>query len=116
MDYLLLGMKPYHDEYKVMGLAPYATEKEFFKSFKIFKDIFKISNNKLNITYRNKPKDLYFTFQEKLQGHRFDGIAGALQKTLEKVTIDWLSNAQKKLNKKILCYGGGVAMNVKNTL
>ena len=96
-----------------MGLAPYATEKEVFKSYQIFKDIFKLSNNKLNITYKNKPRDLYFTFQEKLQGHRFDGIAGALQKTLEKVTIDWLSNAQKKLNKKILCYGGGVAMNVK---
>ena len=34
-------------------------------------------------------------------------------KNFEKITIDWLSNAQKKLNKKILCYGGGVAMNVK---
>ena len=102
-------MKPYHDEYKEWGLLHMLQKKKFLNHIKFF--IFKLSNNKLNLNLKTN-QGIFFTFQEKLQGHRFDGIAGALQKTLEKITIDWLSNAQKKLNKKILCYGGGVAMNV----
>ena len=50
------------------------------------------------ITYNNKPKDLYFTMREMLKGNRFDGIAGTLQITLEKIVTEWLTNVQK--NKK----------------
>jgi carbamoyltransferase len=110
---LILGMRPYHDEYKVMGLAPYATNKEVLKSLKVFQNLFKLTKNKMAITYKAKPKDLYFTISEMLKGNRFDGIAGALQITLEQIVIKWLSSVQKKTKRKILCYGGGVAMNVK---
>jgi carbamoyltransferase len=110
---LILGMKPYHDEYKVMGLAPYANPKEVEKSYKVLKDIFCLTRNGYCITYKNKPKDLYFSIKDKLDGHRFDGIAGAIQKLLEEISITWIKSVQKKLKRKILCYGGGVAMNVK---
>lgn len=110
---LILGMRPYHDEYKVMGLAPYATDKELTKSLQIFKNLFQLSKDKMVITYKNRPKDLYFTISEMLKGNRFDGVAGALQSILEKIVFEWLSNVQKNTKKKFLCYGGGVAMNVK---
>ena len=110
---LLLGMRPYHDEYKVMGLAPYATKSEIQKSLKHFNNIFKITNNLLNITYKKRPRDLYYTFKEKLEGHRFDGIAGALQETLNSISIQWMKGIKKRTGRNVLCYGGGVAMNVK---
>ena len=106
-------MRPYHDEYKVMGLAPYATDKEVLKSLKNFKDIFKLTNDGLGITYKKKPSDLYYSFKKILKGNRFDGIAGALQITLEKIVTEWLKSVQKITKRNILCYGGGVAMNVK---
>ena len=118
---LLLGMKPAQHEYKVMGLAPYASEYEVEKSYKVFKDILKIEG--LVPVYDQKPKDLYFHFREALEGHRFDGIAGALQRWTENILSDWLYAIFDKFDvgiglgelRKIrkVIFSGGVAQNVK---
>lgn len=111
---LLLGMKPTEHEYKVMGLAPYSNSKELERSYRVFSDIFEI--NDLNFVWKNKPKDLYFHFLEKLEGCRFDGIAAAVQKMVEDLCVKWVRNAIKKtgINKVVLA--GGVAMNIKLNL
>ena len=113
---LLLGMKPYHHEYKVMGLAPYATKQEVEKSLKVFANIFKLDRDALIVHYREKPSDLFFYFQKKLQGHRFDGIAGALQQMLETHLCQWIEAVVAKTRRSHVVYGGGVAMNVKANL
>ncbi len=110
---LLLGMKPYHHEYKVMGLAAYATEGEVEKSYKILEPIFRIDDEKKAVVYNQRPTDLYFYFQEQFRGHRFDGIAGALQRLLEKFVVKWAKSVIETTGRHSLCYGGGVAMNVK---
>ena len=108
---LLLGHKPTHHEYKVMGLAPYASEYEVKKCFKVFDDILKVK--KLNVVFKRKPKDLYFHFKEKFKYSRFDGIAGALQKFVEKILSQWFEKIQKKTKLKIFYFAGGVAQNIK---
>ena len=35
-----------------------------------------------------KPKDLFFHFKEALLGHRFDGIAGAVQKMVDMLVLN----------------------------
>ena len=110
---LLLGMKPYNHEYKLMGLAPYATEHEVEKSMKVFESLFRIDEKSLAVVYDQRPSDLYFHFRERFQGHRFDGIAGALQRFFEKWTLKWVKLALKKTGSRRICYGGGAAMNVK---
>ncbi len=110
---LLLGMKPYNHEYKIMGLAPYANEYEVERSYKVFEKIFKVDRNKLAVIYNEHPSDLYFHFQKCFQGHRFDGIAGALQRLLEKSLVEWIRQVVLKTGRFRICYGGGVAMNVK---
>ena len=110
---LLLGMKPYHHEYKIMGLSPYATETEVLKSYKIFKDLFQINSNNSLIKYKNKPRDLYYSFLDKFEGHRFDGIAGALQRYTEDILLSWFKAIKKKTKRKNFFFSGGVAMNVK---
>lgn len=111
---LLLGMKPHEHEYKVMGLAPYGNIKEINKSYPIFNEIQKV--NGLEFEWVKTPKDLYFYFRELLEGHRFDGIAGALQKKLEELVSEWLSNALKMTGVKNVVFGGGLAMNIKLNL
>lgn len=108
---LILGMKPAQHEYKVMGLAPYANAKELEKSYKVFKNILKVDG--LKIVYDQKPTDLYFWFREKLEGHRFDGIAGALQKYLEDTLATWVQACSKETKLSRICFSGGVAQNIK---
>jgi len=50
---LLLGMKPNEHEYKVMGLAPYATDYQIQKSYKIFKNTLYVDG--LDFKFKEKP-------------------------------------------------------------
>ena len=108
---LLLGMKPSQHEYKVMGLAPYGNSKEIEKSFKVFEKILKVEG--LNVVFDQQTKDLFFHFREKFAGHRFDGIAGALQKFTELLLCQWFESCMKHTNIKRVCFSGGVAQNIK---
>lgn len=109
---LLLGMKPAQHEYKVMGLAPYANKREVEKSYVHFKDVFRI-DEQLRIMYKDKPRDLYFHFRDALEGHRFDGIAGALQKWTEEILCEWVEKAVERTGIRKLVCGGGVFQNIK---
>jgi len=108
---LLLGMKPVHHEYKVMGLAPYANEYETAKSYEVFKDIQKVVG--YDVLLDRKPPDLYFHFRDALACHRFDGIAGALQQWTEEILCQWLSNCVSESGLSRVLFSGGVAQNIK---
>ncbi|MBM3249755.1 MAG: carbamoyl transferase [Candidatus Omnitrophica bacterium] len=108
---LLLGMKPDEHEYKVMGLAAYAKPGYFQKELGVFSNTMFV--NGLGFDYKEKPSDLYFYFKNKFEGSRFDNIAGAIQKYTEDILADWTDNALKETGAKRLCFGGGVAMNIK---
>ncbi len=108
---LLLGMKIGEHEYKVMGLAPYASDYEIKKCDKVFKNIFHVPD--LLIEYKNRPSDLFFYFREQLADCRFDGIAGGVQKLVEEVGREWFSAVTNKLNISRIVFAGGLSMNVK---
>lgn len=110
---LLLGMKPFDHEYKVMGLAPYSNEKELKRAYAVYGNVLKV--NGLEFEYKEKPTDLYFYFKEKLEGCRFDGIAAAIQKVTEETVTEWVKNAVKKTGLRKIVFSGGVAMNIKLT-
>ena len=58
---LLLGMKVSQHEYKVMGLAPYASEYEINKAYKVaFKNLFKVKG--YGIFLKKKTKRFFFSF------------------------------------------------------
>ena len=107
---LLLAMKPNEHEYKVMGLSPYG-EKTSEQAYNIFKDTLYVDG--LDFKWKNKPKDSYFWFKNKLEGCRFDGIAAGLQKWTEDLITQWVINAINKFGINKIILGGGVAMNVK---
>lgn len=108
---LLLGMKIGEHEYKVMGLAPYASDYEVRKCDKVFKGIFHSPD--LLIEYKNKPKDLFFHFRDALADCRFDGIAGGVQQVVEETGSAWIEKVTKKLGISRIVFSGGLSMNVK---
>lgn len=108
---LLLGMKPNEHEYKVMGLAPYSTDYQLRKPYEIFKNTLQVDG--LDFKYNEKPTDSYYWFKEKLEGHRFDGIAGGLQKYVEEIMETWIKNIIQVYPSDTLVLSGGLALNIK---
>lgn len=104
-------MKPLEHEYKVMGLAPYANAKELARAYPVFDELMRVEG--LEFRWNKKPKDLYFHFKDKLEGCRFDGIAGALQKVVEELTVQWVKNAIQRTGIRQVVFAGGLAMNIK---
>ncbi len=108
---LLLGMKPNEHEYKVMGLAPYAKDYIREPAYKVYKETLVVDG--LDFRWNIKPSDMYFYFQEKFEGIRFDGIAAGLQLWLEEMLTEWIENIMTVTKAEVLYYSGGLSMNVK---
>lgn len=110
---LIMGMKTGEHEYKVMGLAPYATDREIRKSNTVFDGMFTVADDLIAYADGRRPKDLYFHFIEAFTGHRFDGVAAAVQNMCEDAVTRWIATTQAKYGASSAVFAGGVAMNVK---
>ena len=110
---LLLGMKPYQHEYKVMGLAPYASASHATKIKAVLESYMSGFQNG-EWVFRKKPTDHYFTFRDHFEGVRFDTIAGGLQLYFEEQLLGWfrafLDNVSSQ---EPVIFSGGLSMNVK---
>jgi len=111
---LLLGMKPGEHEYKVMGLAPYALEPVLKGPYEVFKRSLKVTG--LDFEYIERPPDMYFYYRDSLEGFRFDGIAGGLQKYVEELLSQWVLNGISETGIHNVVFSGGVSMNVKASM
>ena len=108
---LQLGMRPDEHEYKVMGLAPYASEFNKAGPRDIFMESLKVKG--LSFEKNNEMKDFFFYFIDKLKIFRFDGIAGGLQDFVEERLEDWFLNIAEKTGSSDFVFSGGIANNVK---
>ena len=113
---LNLNMLPYHDEYKVMGLAPYGDADINHKLYKSFSNFFYLNNKTGLIDTKKNLKDLYFTFKKSINDTRFDKVAAILQKFLEDLLLKFFKKLEIQYKPDNIYYGGGVAMNVKANL
>ena len=109
---LLLGMKPSEHEFKVMGLAPYATEYTYRKALGIFRQAYRFCGDG-TIEIDPSLTDHFYYFKEKLEACRFDAIAGALQIFTEQMNCSLVKFWLDKLGKKRLVLSGGVSLNIK---
>ncbi len=108
---LLLAMKPGEHEFKVMGLAPYASEHEYRRALEVFSKSYQFTEGE--ITTDPQLRDHFFYFRERLEGCRFDGIAGALQIFTERMMCDLVKYWMERAGKKRVVLSGGVSLNIK---
>ncbi|MBI5557307.1 MAG: hypothetical protein HY885_06680 [Deltaproteobacteria bacterium] len=108
---LQLGMRPNEHEYKVMGLAPYASEFHKKGPREVFLNALQVDG----LGFQRNPamKDFFFYFRDQLKPYRFDGIAGGLQDFVEIRLNEWFNNIGKKAGTGHFIFSGGVANNVK---
>lgn len=108
------GMKPCEDEYKIMGLAPYAKTNGVEKVYNKIKDMVILDpRNPLTFKAKFDTHQTYRYLRREMEGFRFDNIAGAFQKLVEERTSEWVKTGIKKTGIKTVILSGGVFMNIK---
>ena len=107
-----LGMQPLEDEYKVMGLAPYANKEAVAKNGHKLDNLFWI-NKDLSIHAKFPTGSLEVFFNRILRRIRFDIIAGVIQKYVENKTCELIEHSVNATGIHNIVVGGGLFMNVK---
>lgn len=111
----MMGFVPGEHEYKIMGLAPYASKDGTDKTYKIFDKYLKLDREGLTFKrgIREPTHLMYSRLRRELEFLRFDWIAGGLQKKTEEILVEWVRSCIKKTGIYKVALGGGVFMNVK---
>jgi carbamoyltransferase len=111
-----LGMKPLEHEYKVMGLAPYASHEGVEKSYEVLKKVITLKEDSLQFYSPIKTPNFKDYIRKNLYLHRFDWIAGAVQRLTEELVTKWIKKWINKTGIHDVALAGGVFMNVKLNL
>jgi len=109
----LMGMMPWQDEYKLMGLAPYANQgmARFF-STPLF-ELLELDGMKFRKAGDLSTNYCYEYLEDSFRRVRFDVRAGAVQYFTENMLADLVRNAIEITGVGNVVCGGGVFMNVK---
>ena len=114
----LFNMVPYEHEYKIMGLAPYCTDRKRINQCK--KRLSKIigfkNQSDLAWKYLGKYPNIQSAgreINEIFRTTRFDVMAGAIQEYTEDVITEWVRRLVKSTGIKDVALAGGIFMNVK---
>jgi carbamoyltransferase len=94
-----------------MGLAPYASEYQKKRPREVFDKSLTVDG--LDFIRDPEMKDYFQYFKCRLEGCRFDGIAGGLQDFVEDRMSTWFNNISIETNINKFCYAGGVSNNIK---
>ena len=108
-----LGMKMNEHEYKLMGLAPYASAYEVAGVIPALQELIWLGEDGLTFRSRVGSGAYPLYLKERLDEKRFDGIAGALQRHTEDLVVRWTRAAVKHTGITRVALGGGLFMNVK---
>jgi carbamoyltransferase len=110
---VLLGMKAGEHEYKVMGLAPYASERRTEIAAEALRQAFDLVEGEPALFAWKARTPRYRLLLEKTLGLRFDAIAGGAQQIVEECLVAWTRLMHSRYGGERLALGGGVFMNVK---
>lgn len=112
----MLGFKSLEHEYKLMGMAPYCSEKGTVIGYELFKNLVRITPSN-PLTFERPSREalnkLSSTLHERFKFMRFDNICAGLQKFTEDLLVQWTFNCIKYTNVNKVALAGGIFMNVK---
>lgn len=112
---VLMGMKAWEHEFKVMGMAPYADKDYVDRALPVFKNLLKLSSDGLRFEQVGELSTnfCYEYLKENLERVRFDTICGAVQQFTEDMMLEWVRACINNTGIRDIVAGGGVFMNVK---
>ena len=113
----LMGMVPLEHEYKLMGMAPYASVSRSENTYRSLAALFDFNSTGGLTWHRSNgmpPTLVAHRYLEKLfRLQRFDQICGGVQKFVEEFLKEWVRNAVRETGIRKVALSGGIFMNVK---
>lgn len=111
----LTGFVPLEHEYKLMGMAPYASSFAANEVADVFARYLGLSEDGLGFRRKTltRTNDLGERIERDLRGRRFDHICAGLQEFTERLLADWAVRAVRASGVPRVRAAGGVFMNVK---
>jgi carbamoyltransferase len=111
----LMGFVPLEHEYKLMGMAPYASDRAAEQAAAIFHAYLGLDATGLGFQRKSRQRtsDLFDRMLADLRLVRFDHICAGLQRFTEELLTEWAKRAVAKTGIRDVVAGGGVFMNVK---
>ena len=112
---MIMGMKPWEHEYKLMGLAPYADPGRCDKAADCLRAILGLRADGLGFAQKTdlSMNYCYEYLREQFERVRFDTIAGAVQLFTEEMLTGLVRGAVKHTGIRKVALAGGLFMNVK---
>ncbi len=112
---MLMGMKPWEHEYKLMGLAPYADLQRADRAAEALRQLVRLREDGLGFELAGELSTnySYYYLREAFERVRFDTMAAAVQLFTEQLLVEWVRTCIAKTGLDTLVCGGGVFMNVK---
>jgi carbamoyltransferase len=109
-----LGMVPNEHEYKLMGMAPYATGEHTKRLFEKFRRLLTLKG----LHWERAPfvPHTYYSyrfFRNYIERDRFDHVCGGIQLFTEDLLTRWVAASIDETGIRKVALGGGVFMNVK---
>ncbi|OQY30164.1 MAG: hypothetical protein B6244_00950 [Candidatus Cloacimonetes bacterium 4572_55] len=108
-----LGLRPWNDEYKVMGLAPYANPTHAAPVVDFFRRFFVVKNREFRFQINHLGEQFIRFLNKNLENTRFDHIALGLQTMAEEVVCQWVRANIEHTGISRIAFAGGVGLNVK---
>lgn len=112
----LMGFVPWEHEYKLMGMAPYASSERSERVRTVFSGYLDLdSDNKLMFRRKIPESTMYIAkrLERDVRGIRFDDICGGLQFFTEELIVRWVKECISRTGVRRVFCSGGVFMNVK---
>lgn len=110
-----MGFLPMEHEYKLMGMAPYASEEATVEAARMFHAYLGLDDD--GLSFRRRIPEKIVNFGERLfadmRGKRFDHICAGLQRFTEDLLTKWALAAVRRTGIPDVLAAGGVFMNVK---
>jgi carbamoyltransferase len=109
------GFRPHEDEYKLMGMAPYASSRRAAEVADVYRRYLGLDNSGLHFCrHTTLSTELSWPrLARELRGRRFDDVFGGLQCFTEDLLTQWVGAAVQVTGLTRVLAGGGVFMNVK---
>jgi carbamoyltransferase len=110
----MLGMVPLEHEYKLMGLAPYASRSAAEAVLADLDGLMRVDGMTWARARRFPPTYYsYSALRELFEYRRFDAICAGLQLWVERMLVDWAHSSIRATGIRKLALSGGTFMNVK---
>jgi carbamoyltransferase len=112
----MMGFTPWEHEYKLMGLAPYASRRHsgiVAEKLRGYLDLDPADAKRFRRLVSEPTNHLVPRLERDLRRQRFDSIAGGVQQFTEELVVRWVRKCVESTGISRVLAAGGVFMNIK---